>query len=426
VAGLDDLAHRTAQDAASIDAHRPAVDRLSFACDACEGTMRRIPEVADASFEAAVNALARAREPAPADMLVGLDGRGSWLDLLLKTSGLLAGAFAARRLVSPPEVQADSSWDPARSSLSDALRWAAYAGTTPDHAERKFLQPLWQTALALSAQQTSDGGTQPESDLVGQWLRARVAQAVGVVTGALDNGDLPRATGELAALIDELVRLYLPGQTVEAGDVLDTLSRLLAPFVPHLAEAMHRQRALRAGASVHLENWPVAEAGRVDDEILAQFSEFRQLAALGESARREYGIEPEQRLPTAVVGLLAKHPHALGSSAGLAVLAKVLRVAQVDVVENLPPPVVWRLTLSPDGPAQRTIATNEVATSLASLDTESATVLVAQLWEGFSVSLEAAGQTVTLLPQEVEIRIEAQPGWAVAGSVGWIVAMQIG
>lgn len=426
VAGLDDLAHRTVQDASSIEAHRPAVDRLTFACDTCGGTMRRIPEVADAAFETAVNALARAREPEPADMVVGLDGRGSWSDLLQKTSGLLAGAVAARRSMFPPEVQAGPSWDPVRPSLSDALRWAAYAGTTPDHAERSFLRPLWQIALALSTQQTSDAETPPDSELLGRWLRARVAQAVGVVTDALHNGDLSRATSELVALVDEVVRLDLPCQTVGGGGVLDTLSRLLAPFVPHLAEAMHRQTALRAGDSVHLAHWPVAEAGRADDEILAQLARLQQLEALGESARRQYGVEPEQRLPAAVVGHLAQQPHDLGSSAVLALLAKVLSVGQVVVVENLPHPAVWKLTLSPDETAQRAIASCEGDASLASLDPESATALVAQLWGGFSVGLEVAGRAITLLPQDVEIKVEAQPGWAVAGGAGWIVALQIG
>jgi isoleucyl-tRNA synthetase len=424
VAGLDDLAHRTGQEAFSIDAHRPAIDRLVFSCDACGGTMRRVPEVADAAFETAVVSCSRAPEAGPGDLAVGLPGREGWLDVLHKTVGLLGGERVAYQVVSLPAVQADSSWDPDRPALSDALRWATYAGTTPELAERSFLRPLWQLALALPTQQPPDGELPPDSELLGRWLRARVAKATDVVSHALDNGDLKQATGELASLVDEAVGFCLPGQTDGGASVLDPLSRLLAPFVPHMAEAMHRLTVLRAGDSVHLARWTAGETGGVDDEILALLAGFQHLAACGRLARGRYGVALETKLAAAVVGRLAPQPSDLPGAA-LGVLARVLNVGQVEVVRNLPPHVGWRLALTSDGAARRAAAAGEIEASLAALDTETASAMVEQLWRGLSVSLDMAGRTVTLLPQEVEAGVEAQPGWAAAGSDGWIVSLQI-
>jgi isoleucyl-tRNA synthetase len=424
VAGLDDLAHRTGQEASSIDAHRPAIDRLVFSCDACGGSMRRVPEVADAAFETAVVACSRAQEAGPGGLAVGLPGREGWLDVLRKTLGLLEGKQAAYQVISPPAVPADSSLDPDRPALSDALRWAAYTGTTPELAERSFLRPLWHLALALHTQQAPDGELQPDSEFLGRWLRARVAKATDVVSHALDNADLKQATGELACLVDEAVRYCLPGQTDGGASALDALSRLLAPFVPHMAEAMHRLTVLRAGDSVHLVRWPDGEAGAADDEILALLAGFQHLVACGRLARGRHGVALETKLPAAVVGRLAPQPSDLPGAA-LGVLARVLNVGQVEVVRNLPPHVGWRLALTSDGGARRAVASGEIEASLAALDSETASTIVAQLWQGLSVSLDMAGRTVTLLPQEVEVGLEAQPGWAVAGSDGWIVALQI-
>jgi isoleucyl-tRNA synthetase len=306
------------------------------------------------------------------------------------------------------------------------VRWASVTGSTPDLVERDLLQPLWRVALALSASQTGDAAAHGESGLLHRWLRARIAKAVGVVTDGLDSRDLAQAVAELTCLLDDVVRLYLAYQPEGAGDVLDTLSRLLAPFVPHLAEAMHRLTALRAGDSVLLARWPMAEAGRVDDGILAQLAGVGLLAELGETARRHSGVEPQRRLPKGIVGRLVQPSPHLATSSLEGLLARALNVNQVEVVQGLPFSAVWRLALSPDSAPQRSVAASDIDASLASLEADSATALVTQLRNGLSVTLEVTGRTVTLLREEVETSVEALPGWAAAGNAGWVVSLQIG
>ena len=426
VAGLDDLAHRTGQQVSDVEPHRPSVDRMTFPCDECVGTMLRISEVSDVAFETVLNALARSEEPGPAELAVGFNTKAGWLDLLQSMAGLMEGAPASNQSLALVNSQNDSSWDLTRPFLSDAVRWASVTGSTPDLVERDLLQPLWRVALALSASQTGDAADHGESELLHRWLRARIAKAVGVVTDGLDSRDLAQAVAELTCLLDDVVRLYLAYQPEGAGDVLDTLSRLLAPFVPHLAEAMHRLTTLRAGDSVLLARWPMAEAGRVDDGILAQLAGVGLLAELGETARRHSGIEPQRRLPKGIVGRLVQPSPHLATSSLEGLLARALNVNQVEVVEGLPFSAVWRLALSPDSAPQRSVAASDIDASLASLEADSATALVTQLRDGLSVTLEVTGRTVTLLREEVETSVEALPGWAAAGNAGWVVSLQIG
>jgi isoleucyl-tRNA synthetase len=257
VGGLADLAERTGLDSSQIDPHRPAVDRLVFACEQCGGTMRRLSPVLDAALEAAVLPWASSPEPGPADVAVGLGDRElGWLGDLTEMAALLRGSLAWRQAVVLPEGRAETEWDQRQSTPADTLRWAAYTGTTPDQAEQGFLRPLWAWVYRQTGGQDTTEVTLPqpgaEQEMYGERLQARLRQAVLTVTEALEACDLSRATGELVALAGDVSSSYLPEQPeVEA---VEMLSRLLAPFVPHLAEAIYQ--ASGRMTSVHLAGWP--------------------------------------------------------------------------------------------------------------------------------------------------------------------------
>ena len=64
--------------------------------------------------------------------------------------------------------------------------------------------------------------------------------------------DLSQATRELTALAGDLSGSYRTHRS--DAEAIDTLSRLLAPFVPYLAEAVYQ--AGGHTTSVHLAGWP--------------------------------------------------------------------------------------------------------------------------------------------------------------------------
>src|SRR5207253_57004 len=70
-------------------------------------------------------------------------------------------------------------------------------------------------------------------------------------------------------------------------EVLATLTKLLAPFTPFLADELHG-RLLRSWGqgekSVHLERYPVSDKRVVDEELERSMSLARRVAALGSSA----------------------------------------------------------------------------------------------------------------------------------------------
>lgn len=436
LAGIDDLAHRVGMGVGQIDVHRPAVDRLTFPCAACGGTMRRVPEVVDSAFEAAVLPWAMAPPSGPANLAVGLgDKHLGWLGDLTEMAALLRGSLAWQQAVAVPRSEPEEFWDLERIPSADALRWATYAGTTPEEAARDLLRPLWRHVVLYTSapglqgdapERPVAGGAATDDELYDRWLLARLYQATGALTEALDACDLRRGCDILADLVRDLTDWYMHHRPGGGVEVVRALSLLLAPFAPHLAEAIHRLVGVREVRSVHLADWPVPDESAADQVLLDGMSQVQNLVELGGAARVSAGVGADRLLPQAFIG---SQPAGAADYEVLApfesLLARALGVARVVLGPEAATKVSWRLALNPDQTVERDITRTEVAAALVGLDQAMVLDLVSQLGAGLSASLQVAGQAITLLPDEVCISPQAQPGWAAAVGSGQLVVLEL-
>jgi isoleucyl-tRNA synthetase len=448
IAGLDDLAKRVNLQVAQIDPHRPAIDRLVMPCEACGGTMHRVPAVLDAHFEAAALSWtmmdfsgleSRTAGMAHSGLTVGLgDEQSAWLGNLSTLATLMDSAPAWDHLLTlqggAKDSEPDSSITLERAGSGDALRWAAYAGIGTLQAESDFLRPLWRwvSSIPLSGdvgQQDSGleagiGGA--AGQLLDRWLAARVHETVGAVARALEALDLDRATRALSACVSDLVDWYAPLRPGAGGEVIETLTGLLAPFLPHLADAIHRQRRGRIVESVHLAGWPTPDPAWEDRALLSHMYRVKRLAALGKAALADAGLEPDQWTGWAVAGLLDDD---LGDATALApfegVLARALGAERVRIVPGAASRVQYRLSLGPEQRIERDIASDEIESVLANLDAAASAQLAAEFREGLSASLPVSGQNVALLPADVKIAVRAQPGWIAAADAELLIMLEI-
>ncbi|MGD2205785.1 MAG: class I tRNA ligase family protein [Anaerolineae bacterium] len=429
LAGLEELARRTGLRVEQIDPHRPALDRLTFACETCGGTMQRVAAVVDAAFDAAVLPWAKGPQLGPADLAVGLGDRDlGWLGDLTEIAALLRGSLAWEQAVALPEQGADATWDLVRGTPAAALRWASYTATTPQRAERDFLRSLLQLVADLDRAQAHRTSPEPgtEQGFLDRWLRARLHQAIGRITETLDAGDPHKAAAEVVALVDDISNCYIPHRSGGGGEILNTLSQLLAPFLPHLAEMIHRQATGSRTGSVHLSTWPAFDPAPADQSLLATMNLIWQLAALGHTARTQAGIEPDRRLRRAYVSLLsATAAEAAAVLPFRRLLSEVLDVEETEFTPHAATQVYWQLTLDRDQQRGRRVTPEEIETAFASLERKAAAHLVSQLWNGLSVSLQVGGQTIILLPDEASISVQVGAGWAAAAEDGHLVVLQV-
>ncbi len=124
----------------------------------------------------------------------------------------------------------------------------------------------------------------------------------------MEKYELDKATRPFADFIDDLSTWYLRRSRDRfKGDdendkvaalsttrlVLIELSKLLAPFMPFIAEEIYLK--LNGGIeSVHLENWP--DQGKIDIDLLENMKVVREIASLGLEARSKAKINVRQPL----------------------------------------------------------------------------------------------------------------------------------
>ena len=90
-------------------------------------------------------------------------------------------------------------------------------------------------------------------------------------------------------------------------ECLTTLTKLLAPMTPYLAEEMYRNLVAgldsEAPESVHLASWPETDASVIDAERIEAMRLVQRLASLGRAARSKAGVKVRQPLPAVMVGV---------------------------------------------------------------------------------------------------------------------------
>jgi isoleucyl-tRNA synthetase len=434
LAGLDDLAHRLGLETQDIDPHRPAIDRLVLSCESCGRVMRRVPDVIDDMFEAAVLPWATARRPGPADLAVGIGDRHlGWLGDLTEVAALLRGSLAWERAVAVSKAELETNFDGTHSWPGDVMRWAACTDTDLGCAEPEFLRPLWRSFVCSRAQVEGQLPADPQrrvpasssetAGLFDRWLWARLNQGIQAISAGLDACELRRAAGDLVSLLADVSEWYIPHRLAVPVEVYHTLSRLLAPFVPHLAEAIYREVEGQGETSVHLAAWPDPDPSRDDASLLVQMALVQRLASLASSARAAADISPDTMLVRAIVDM-GEDPRAQELSALHDFLAEVLHVLEVQFIHDAADKVDWSLTLDREWTVHRRQPAEEIASALAELSRHEASWLASQLRRGLSISLEVAGQSITLLPDEVRLSALPQVGWAAAADSEYIVLLQ--
>jgi len=325
--------------------HRPAVDQVALKCDKCGGEMRRIPDVLDVWFDSSIASWASLGYPAvnpklspwPSDFITeGEDQVTKWF-YAQQVSSVIAFDDVPYRQVLMHGFALDEKGRKMSKSLgnviepmevvekygADALRF--YILFNPPWEDLKFslkglvevqrlLITLWNvhsfatTYMSLDSFDPEKIGPEILQHLriEDRWILSKINTLINLVTSALEKYKLHLAARALASFIQEdlsrwYIRLIRKRTWIETDDpsktaayftlykVLLILSRLLAPFIPHLSERIYRE--LGGGESVHLSDWPAPEKEYIDQTLEEAMEIVRKLVEAGNSARQMASIK---------------------------------------------------------------------------------------------------------------------------------------
>jgi isoleucyl-tRNA synthetase len=340
------------------DLHRPFIDTVTLPCEACGGRMTRVPDVLDCWFDSGSMPFAQRGYPHrgrdqfdatfPADFICeAVDQTRGWFYSLLAISTILFDRNAYRNVIclgllvdlegKKHSKSRGNVLDPLYlfdTFGADALRWFFYTSTpvgenyrTGEKAlqqvVRQFLLTLWNVYYFFVTYANVDGfrpgREEPvplaERSALDRWLLSRLSHLVETVDTALERYDVNAASRPIQDFVEDLSNWYVRRsrrrfwksesdrdklaayQTLY--ETLLTLSRLLAPFVPFVSEAIHRN--LREGESVHLADFPRPDPTARDRALEEEMGQAREAVQAGLAARDAARIRVRQPLPALTV-----------------------------------------------------------------------------------------------------------------------------
>ncbi|MGH2629718.1 MAG: DUF5915 domain-containing protein, partial [Actinomycetota bacterium] len=358
-------------------------------------------------------------------------------------------------------------WEALDRQGADALRWFMITNGSPwasrrighevlDDVLRQFLLTLWNVYAFFVTYAEADGfdPSSPappvsERPLLDRWVLSQLARTARAARDGLDAYDATGAGRRIERFVDDLSNWYVrrsrrrfwnPGG--EAGDettaafhtlheCLVTISTLLAPFTPFIAESIWRNLAAGRGGrpiSVHLADYPRADESAIDDALDAEMAAARAVVTLGRMIRTQQKIRNRQPLRNAVIHM--GHAPELTLPGGVtraedalaAIVRDELNVRSIEFAESAHEHATWHAkpnfkALGPMlGPRVQ-----EVAAALAADDGS----LAAALARGDSVTVPTSGAVVTLGPDDVDLTQDVKEGWGVASDGGVTVALDL-
>lgn len=337
-----------------LDLHRPYIDSVTWKNDYGE-TMRRVPEVFDVWYDAGSMSFAQNHYPFeskeeflapnsklfPADFIAeGLDQTRGWFYLLLNQSVSLFDRAAYKSVIVNGLILAEDGRKMSKSLKNypdlmptvekygaDALRYfllsspavrgeeVAFSEKALDEVNKKLfnrLENVYVFYKTYAPDERESVGLPNSKHILDRWIISLLNKLISDVTVALDQNQLDRASRPISDFIDELSTWYLrrSRDRFKGKDeddkraalettrfVLVTLSKIMAPFVPFIAEEMYlKVKGIESTESVHLEDWPVP--GEIDATLLESMLSARKLVETGLMLRSKAGVKVRQPLST--------------------------------------------------------------------------------------------------------------------------------
>ena len=463
-----------------LDLHRPYVDGITFKCSACGGTMRRTPEVIDVWFDSGSMPFAQWHYPFenqdqfqrsfPADFISeGMDQTRGWFYVLMAISVAVTGK-APYRHVLPIEMILDKQGKKMSKSRgnavdpdsildargADALRFYLISTSPPWQSTRfdvegvtevtkKLLGTLRNTAQFFVLYANIDGydasAKEPSApSLLDQWILSRLHSTITACRASLDGYELTRGARAIQEfVVEELSNWYVrrsrrrfwksgdPADKRAAYETLftclETVSRLLAPYTPFIAEELH-QNLVRpahpdAPASVHWTDYPEVNGARIDEELERAMGLAERVVALGRAARNAASLRVRQPLQRIAVAGLSE-----GEKTALLTLTEIIQeelnvkelVLARDRAEFL------NVTVKPNFPVlgkKAGPAMKELAAAIEKAPRDAVPTAIAS--GGWDV--EAGGQRFRLTAEDVIVQESSKAPWSAQADGALTVAL---
>lgn len=376
-----------------IELHKPYVDKITMKCPKCGKTMHRTPEVIDCWYDSGSMPFAQLHYPFenndkfektfPAQFISeAVDQTRGWFYTLLAISTLMFDKAPFKNCIVLGHVNDKNGikmskhkgnvvdpWSVLDKQGADAVRWYFYTNSSPwipsrfygeavSEVQRKFLGTLFNTYSFYVLYAEIDKFNPTEYKLsdcklsvMDKWILSAMNTLIKFVDDSLENYKITEAAREIGDFVDKLSNWYVrrcrerywgsemtedkKAAYMTLYTVLEATARLVAPFVPFIAEEIYRNIVCSVDASapesVHLTSFPTADENYIDSALERGMAIAEEAAVLGRAARNAASVKNRQ--PLNEILLCGEHVGELSEDM-LAIIRDELNVKRIEYVAD--------------------------------------------------------------------------------------------
>ncbi|MFZ2071085.1 MAG: isoleucine--tRNA ligase [Halobacteriota archaeon] len=376
------------------DLHRPYIDEVVLSCEDCGGEMIREKDVIDCWYDSGSAPFAQWHYPFETDMLFkqnfpadfiteAIDQTRGWFYSLLAVSTAIFAERPYLNVLSLGHILDENGVKMSKSKGNvvditaifnnegaDALRWYfVTAGPLYDdirfseqgiiEKEKKFLNTFWNSYFFFVTYAAIDRFNPKAKEIpvenrnaMDRWIISRWNTLATEVIEAIERFEIHVAARKIEDfVINDLSnwyirrsrrRFWVPEENFDKEcayltlyEVLVSLCKLLAPFVPFITEHVYQNlmRTIDEDAleSVHLCDYPSSDESRIDAALEDSMALVSGLVEAGRRARSDAGIKIRQPLKDVVVVCSASKREKVASLS--AILKDELNIRAVKLVD---------------------------------------------------------------------------------------------
>jgi isoleucyl-tRNA synthetase len=464
-----------------LDLHKPYVDDIMFDCSQCCGVMKRVPEVIDCWFDSGSMPFAQFHYPYenrehfeanyPSDFIAeGIDQTRGWFYTLHAIGTFLFDKPAYKNVIAH-ELILDKEGKKMSKSLgntadpfevirkfgADTTRWYLMATSPPwrptlfnedglVEIQRKFLGTLINSYAFFALYANIDSFRYAEKRIpvseraeTDRWIISVLNTLVKQYAEDMDRYDVTKAVRSVSDFtIDQLSNWYVRRNRrrfwkSESGkdklaayqtlyECLVTITKLMAPFAPFLAEELYRNLNTVSGSesfeSAHLALYPEVEETAINLELESRMRFAQQIVYLVRSMRAKANLKVRQPLKRILTPVSEKDHEALQQMRDI-----ILDEINVKTIEYLKDDS--EIISKKAKPNFKSIgpkfgkAVNQVANRIKAFTKEE----IREIETKGEITVPVGGNIVALSMNDVEIFSENIEGWLVESDGGLTVAL---
>lgn len=342
----------------------------------------------------------------------------------------------------------------------DATRWYMLTNAQPwdnlkfdvdgiAEVQRKFFGTLYNTysffAIYANIDQfvyTREGASPIEQrSELDRWIISKLNSLIALVTQELDDYNPTPAARAIEAFVDEHLsnwyvrlsrkRFWQGAMSADKKAAYDTLyeclitvAQLASPYAPFFTEWLYKNLTgptHAAQSSVHLSFLPVANAAVIDLEREEQMGFAQEISSMVLSIRKKENIRVRQPLQTIRIPILnEKDKNRIHAVADL-ILAET-NVKQLEFVDETQAKIIKNLKLNFKTLGKKCGKHMKAVQTYA---TENAQEIITAIEQQRQYKITLEGETIELLPEDVDIIPVDIPGWKVANDGALTVALDV-